>query len=280
MSNPFNPNDYKKRLMKTWNEIAPRYHKRWVKNKVSPFKSTLHLIKIAQIQRGNVVLDLACGTGLVTREILKKIGKDGYVIGVDSSQTAIKIAQKIPKKQNVDFVIADAETINFNNKFDVVTCQYALFFFPNAHKVLKKIRILLKTNGIVAISVHGEKDPVPYFSSILEVVTKFIPDYIPKNAPSLDRFGTEKSLKSALTKAGFTNANVEQHCFQLKVGTFEKYWNDYLRYLAKPLKEKIYKMPISERNKMKSQIRAKTIPHTKNGIITFPWKVLVASAKK
>ena len=40
--------------------------------------------------KNNLILDVACGTGVVTKQIQKKIGKSGYVIGIDTSTTAIK----------------------------------------------------------------------------------------------------------------------------------------------------------------------------------------------
>ena len=49
----------------------------------------------------------------------------------------------------------------------------------------------LKKSGNIGISVHGSKDNVPFFSSILDSVTKFIPDYVPPGSPNLDRFGTK-----------------------------------------------------------------------------------------
>jgi len=277
----FNSIEYKKRIIKTWDEISPRYHKRWAKNNIGPFKSTAKLVSMAKIRHGYKVLDLACGTGAVTKEILQKVGHKGQVIGVDSSQTAIKIAKKWNNtKTNVNFVIADAEHIGFNEKFDAITCQYALFFFPNTNMVLLQARRCLKEDGILAVSVHGNKDLVPYFSSILDVVTKFIPDYVPPGAPSLDRFGTKVILKKVLTKAGFTNIRIKQHNFEYRPGTFANYWNDYLRYLTKPLKEKIYKLTTHQRYSMKEQIRKNTLPYTKkNGRIVFPWTILIATAK-
>ncbi|HSA97906.1 MAG TPA: methyltransferase domain-containing protein, partial [Candidatus Nitrosotenuis sp.] len=125
--------EYKKRLIKTWNEVAPRYHKRWAKNNIGPFRSSSELVRLANIRPGYTVLDLACGTGAVTKRIAARVGTSGKVVGVDSSISAIKIAKKeINNKTNLDFVLSDAEFIKFNKKFDVVTCQYAMFFFPNA----------------------------------------------------------------------------------------------------------------------------------------------------
>jgi ubiquinone/menaquinone biosynthesis C-methylase UbiE len=274
--------EYKKRIIKTWNEVAPRYHKRWVKGSTGPFKSTAKLVTMAKIQPHNKILDLACGTGLVTKQILKQVDNKGHVVGIDSSYTAIKIAKRWNNtKTNVDFILADAEHLNFNEKFDVVTCQYALFFFPNANKVLQNIKRCLKKNGILAISVHGDKNSVPYFSNILDVVTKFIPDYIPEGAPSLDRFGTKSRLQKTLSTAAFTNIKIKQYNFEYAPGTFANYWDDYLQYLAKPLKEKINKLTFQQRKEMKELIRKNTIPYTKsNGNIVFPWKVLIATARR
>src|SRR5574338_1254093 len=132
--------EYKKRMITTWNDVAPRYHKRWAGKGVGPFQSTQKLVQMAQIKPGNLVLDLACGTGAVTQLVLHKVGKSGCVIGIDSSRTAIAIAKKSIRAKNADFAIFDAENFEFNHKFDVITCQYALFFFPHATKALVNIK--------------------------------------------------------------------------------------------------------------------------------------------
>lgn len=278
----FNSIEYKKRIIKTWNEIAPRYHKKWAKYNTGPFKSTKKLVSLANIHRKQKVLDVACGTGAVTKQILKHVSSNGQVIGIDNSLTAIKIAKKWNNTHtNANFVLADAEQIAFNEKFDAVTCQYALFFFPNANKVLQNIQHCLKKNGTITLSVHGDKNSVPYFSSILDAVTKFIPDYIPPGTPSLDRFGTKSNLQKILSKAGFINIRVKQYCFRYNPGTFTNYWADYLHYLAKPLKDKIYKLTTQQRKELRKAIRKNTTPYTKkNNQIVFPWKVLIATARK
>jgi ubiquinone/menaquinone biosynthesis C-methylase UbiE len=272
--------EYKKRIIKTWNEIAPRYHKRWVGKSTGPFQSTQKLVSMAKLRRGNTVLDLACGTGAVTRQILAKIGKSGHVIGLDSSQAALAIAKKSIKEKNADFAIFDAENFEFSQKFDAVTCQYALFFFPNATKALANIKKALKKNGTLALAVHGAGDSVPYFSSILDSVQKFIPDYLPSGAPDLDRFGTKENLRKAIVRAGFSNVVIKEHKFWYSPGTFAKYWSDYHKYLAKPLREKLDKLDQKQKAELRKTVLEKTIPYTKNGTIRFPWKVLILSAKK
>ena len=273
--------EYKKRNMKIWNEVAPRYHKRWASVNKGPFQSTKKLIELIKINKNNLVLDIACGTGVVTKQIQKKIGKSGHVIGIDTSTTAIKIAKKENEKnKNLDFLNADAENFSFSKKFDIVTCQYALFFFPNAQKALKNIKNSLKKSGMIGISVHGSNHNVPFFSSILDSATKYIPDYIPPGTPNLDRFGTESALRTEVRKAGFTNIVTKEFIFNYNPGKFEDYWKNYIKYIAKPLKEKLNALEYSKRKEFKKSVKEKTLQYTKrNGDIIFPWQVLILTAK-
>ena len=273
--------EYKQRNMKIWNEIAPRYHKRWASVDKGPFQSTKKLIELVKINKNNAVLDVACGTGVVTKQIQKKVGNLGYVVGVDTSTTAIKIAKKWnDKNKNLDFVNIDAENFSFSKKFDIITCQYALFFFPNAQKALKNMKNNLKKSGKIGISVHGSKDNVPFFNSILDSVTKYIPDYVPPGTPNLDRFGSKSALKAEVRKAGFSNIVVKEFIFNYSPGKFEDYWKNYIKYIAKPLKEKLNALEYSKRKEFKESVKEKTMQYTKkNGEILFPWQVLILTAR-
>ena len=273
--------EYKKRNMKIWNEVAPRYHKRWATASKGPFQSTKKLVTSLYIKKGDHVLDVASGTGVVTKLLKHKVGKIGYVIGADTSTTAIKVAKKWNgKSQNLLFVNADAENFSFKEKFDIITCQYALFFFPNSQKALKNMRNSLRKEGKLGISVHGHPDRVPYFDCIFEAVTKFIPNYIPSGTPDFDRFGTKKLLKDEIKKVGFRKITVENYDFPYRPGNFEQYWNNYLKYVAKPIKEKLDKLEKFQRKELKEMVKKNTKPYTKrNGMIQFPWEVLILTAK-
>ena len=273
--------EYKKRNIKTWNEVAPRYHKRWATASKGPFQSTKKLVSSLEIKKGDNILDVASGTGVVTKLLKQKIGKTGYVIGADTSTNAIKVAKKWNEKaQNLLFVNADAENFSFKEKFDVITCQYALFFFPNSQKALKNMRNSLKKDGKLGISVHGHPNRVPYFDCIFEAVTQYIPNYVPPGTPDFDRFGTKKQLKDEIKKVGFSKIRVNDYDFPYSPGTFEQYWKNYLRYIAKPVKEKLDKLEKSQRNELKEMVRQNTKPYTKkDGTIKFPWEVLILTAK-
>ena len=106
-------NSYKKNIQNIWDEVAPRYHKRFAKKDLGPFKGTSKLVEFAKIKRGDSVLDIACGTGAVTKKISNKVGASGIILGTDVSFNAIKIAKKWNSHKNLDFLVADAENIFF-----------------------------------------------------------------------------------------------------------------------------------------------------------------------
>lgn len=276
---------YKKRNMEAWNEIAPRYHKRWASKMHGPLQSTTKLIKDARVKKGDRVLDVACGTGLVSMMLGMAVGDSGHVVGADTSMSAIKIALKHRNKrnngQNVSFVNADAENLTFAKKFDVVTCQYGLFFFPDAPRALRNMRRSLKKSGRLGIVVHGSRDKAPFYGAILDAASKFIPDYIPEGTPQLDRYSTRTNLREEVKKAGFSNVIIREYVFSYSPGTFENYWRDYLRYVARPIKEKINAQSRSQRREFKDEVRSNTMPYTDSkGVITFPWQVLVLVAMR
>ena len=270
---------YKQRTISVWNEVAPFYHKRWAKNEIGPFAVTKKLLDLSKIKNGDSVLDLACGTGLVTKKLISKVGKNGRVYAIDSSESAIKIAKKwTGTRKNLHFVRADAEKVQFKTKFDAITCQYALFFFPNEQKVLKNMKRILKKNGTITLAVHGKYN-VPYFDSILEPIKKMIPDYLPEY-PEMDRFGTKDTFSVAIKKAGFSKIIVKRFVFEYSPGTFSDYWNNYKKHLSKPLKEKFDSLTKFQKSNLREMIKDNTLQYTKkSGKIVFPWEVLVLTAK-
>ena len=271
--------EYKRRNITVWNEIAPRYHKRWAGADIGPFQSTDKLIEQLDVKNGNI-LDVACGTGAVTEKMARRVDDSNYIIGIDMSATAINIAKRLNRQwHNVHFVNADAENFGFAKKFDAVTCQYALFFFPNAARALRNMRRSLKRAGRLGITVHGRN--VPFFTSILDAVEKFIPDYALPGGPALNRYGTKHALRKEVERVGFSKISIKSVTFRYSPGVFESYWRSYIRYVARPLRERLDRLDMGQRRQLKEMVRQNTKPYTKRSrVIDFPWEVLILTAEK
>ena len=199
------------------------------------------------------------------------------MIGIDLSRTALGIARRSIIFPNSDFIEMDAENIGFNFRFDKVTCQYGLMFFPDSTKTLKAIRETLRTEGKIVIAVHGLPEDVPYFSTIMRPILKHIPDIKPDGTPTVHRFGDPKDIISELSKAGFSDISVTRHEFVYEAGTFEEYWNDYMNSTANSIRAKLESHGKEIMDKIKKDSLENATRYEINDNIVFPWTVLVAS---
>jgi ubiquinone/menaquinone biosynthesis C-methylase UbiE len=277
MKPDFDPTQYKITSKTNWNTVAHEYHYNWADQQVGPFKSTAEIVKLAKIKPDDKVLDVACGTGVVSKEISQVLGPQGLLVGIDLSRTALGIAKKSIVFENSNFVEMDAENIGFNFKFDKVTCQYGLMFFPDSVKVLKSIREILNHNGMLVVAVHGLAEDVPYFSAIMKPILEHIPDIRPTGTPTVHRFGNPDDLKSELAKGGFSDITVVKYDFSYKPGTFDEYWDDYMRSTANSIRAKIESHGDTIMDKIKNDARKNSSRHERDGNLVFPWTVLVAT---
>lgn len=278
MTEQFDPVQYKINSKLNWNTVAHDYHNNWADTHEGPFKSTFEIVKMAQIQQDDKVLDLACGTGVVSREILQYLKLDGLLIGIDLSRIALSIAKKSTQNTSAEFIEMDAENVAFNILFDKVLCQYGLMFFPDVGKVLKTLRKILKKGGKVVFAVHGLPNEVPYFSSMMSPIQKYIPNIRPEGAPTVHRFGDREVLINEIAKAGFYDISIKKFNFSHRAGTFEEYWQDYLHSTANSIRPRIESQGNEIISKIKDEAMQNVSTYTRNEKIIFPWTVLISSA--
>ena len=271
----FDATGYKITAMQNWDAVAPVYHSSWASLNTGPFKSTVELVKAADIGPRDTVLDVACGTGAVSAVAAKKISPPGRLVGFDFSFGALRIAKS---SSNGNFVQMDAENIGLRGRFSRILCQYALMFFPDSGKVLGMLKELLNPGGRLAVAVHGTSRGVPYFSTIMEPVLKAMPDIRPPGAPTVHRFGNPADLKAELSRAGFERIRIKTMQFEYDAGTFEGYWSDYLSTTANSIRKRIEENE-NQLKIIKSQAFERSQRYASKGRIVFPWEVLISTAE-
>ena len=272
----YNPTRYKQDSIDNWNNRARDYHDGWAGCGRGPFRSTKVLVREAVITEDDFVLDVACGTGAVSKEVSCHLGPSGKLVGIDFARGALKIAVANVWKGN--FAEMDAENIGLRVKFDKILCQYALMFFPDPVQVLKELRLLLKEGGRIAIAVHGSALGVPYFSTIMDPLLKFIPDIRPQGAPNVHRFGRAVDLEKAITDAGYGHVAIRKFVFEYKAGTFSEYWSDFMTSTAAAIRSKIEARSIQTIVEIRKEAEQNAKNFINNGTLIFPWDVLVATA--
>jgi ubiquinone/menaquinone biosynthesis C-methylase UbiE len=291
----FDPVQHKINTKTNWNAIASIYHRNWASTDTGPFKSTKKLVESSLINPNDIVLDLACGTGAVSNEIVKAMGKNmrvnngtadvgvkGILIGVDISRTALSIA-KLPTPPNfvrLLLIEMDAENLGFRKSFfSKILCQFGLMFFPNPLSVLKELKEILMKGGKLSIAVHGSPKGVPYFSCIMDCILRYIPNIRPNDSPSVHAFGNPCDLSNILKSAGLSEISIKKHTFCYQAGSFEDYWSDYMSSTANSIRHLIESKGDSTLLSIKKESKETADMYSDHrGMITFPWDVFVATA--
>ena len=138
-----------------WDKLSPEYDS-FIQKNWKVYGTTL-LDEISKdVDFDGYILDVACGTGLVSFEVAKKAKK---VYGIDIAPSMINEANKKLKEFNVDnveFKVSDAYTLPFNdNNFDIVICSNALHNMKEPRRALSEIKRVLKPEGKLITSVVG-----------------------------------------------------------------------------------------------------------------------------
>jgi SAM-dependent methyltransferase len=106
----------------------------------------------ARIQPGHRVLDVACGTGVLARQILPIVGDSGSVAGLDASVGMLTVANQL--SPSIDWQHGVAESLPFDDGlFDAVVCQFGLMFFQDRLAALREMLRVLAPAGWLSIAV-------------------------------------------------------------------------------------------------------------------------------
>ena len=146
-------NPQKKHVIRTYRKRAANYdftanlyylfgYREWAYRKMA--------VKALKLQPGDIVLELACGTGINFPLYQQYIGPEGRIIGVDITDAMLEQAQKRVdnnKWKNVVLFQQDAVTYRTPLPVNAVISTYALSLFPGPEQVLKNITDSLLPNG-------------------------------------------------------------------------------------------------------------------------------------
>jgi len=180
-----------------------------------------HTIELSGIRPGNVVLDLAGGTGDLTKAFAKKVGKTGQVVLADINESMVRVGRDRLTDEgiigNVKYTITNAEALTFeDNTFDLVTIAFGLRNVTRKDKALEEIYRVLKPGGQLMV-LEFSKVTQPLFAKFYDFYSfKLLPkmgkviandeesyQYL---AESIRMHPDQETLKQMMLDAGFDKA--------------------------------------------------------------------------
>jgi ubiquinone/menaquinone biosynthesis C-methylase UbiE len=193
-------------------ENYERFFVRWIGAPVAE-----RFIEHAAPREGDRVLDVACGTGVVTRLLADRVGKHGSVAGLDINPAMLAMARAVAGPQrSIAWHESSAESMSLSDgSFDLVTCGMGLQFFANKLAALREMRRVLAKDGRLAVDVPGPVPPV--FGVIADALGRHIDRDLAGFCHIVFSLHEADELRELATAAGFTDPHVVSETLRLSV---------------------------------------------------------------
>jgi ubiquinone/menaquinone biosynthesis C-methylase UbiE len=185
-----------------WDKAAEYYEGYW-REQLAPAQTAL--LEMARLKPGDRVLDIACGTGLVTFPAADAVGPGGAVLATDLSQSMVTLVEQSAASRNLPHVSArrmDAETLDADDaSFDVALCALGLMYVPDPVAAAKEMARVLKPGGRAVAAVWGKRDRCGW-AEIFPIVDSRVKSEV---CPLFFQLGNGETLRATFEQAGFTD---------------------------------------------------------------------------
>ena len=155
--------------------------------------------------RGDSVIDVACGTGIVARVARERLGPDARIVGVDVAPAMLAVARTVDPTIDWREGNAVALPVSADEHFTVLTCHQGLQFMPDKPAAIREMRRVLSPGGRVAIATWRSLEDTPRVLELNAVAER----HVGRIVDSRHSFGDGNALKSLLIDAGFSDVKVE-----------------------------------------------------------------------
>lgn len=163
-----------------------------------------------QIQPGEQVLDVACGTGVLAREVLLRTGATGFVTGLDPSAGMLEVAKQL--LPDVEWRQGVAESLPFPEaSFDVVVSQFGLMFFDDRPEALREALRVLRPGGRLAFAVWDSLDNIPAYAEEVALLERLAGASAADALRAPFVLGNRGDLTTLFTDGGVESVEVATH---------------------------------------------------------------------
>jgi ubiquinone/menaquinone biosynthesis C-methylase UbiE len=224
------------------NSAAENYEKIPVRYILGPWAHGL--VEASGLQGDERVLDLACGTGVVTRAAAARLGPTGHITGLDLNEGMLDVAKTIAVSGSgrVDWARGSALEIDeADATFDLVLCQQGLQFFPDKAKAVSETYRVLNAGGRICFSVWAGAGP--YNEAVAAAISEHIDDATAQQYLTTRKVPDADTLQSLFLNAGFKDIQVKREEKRIRLPDIENFVLAHL--LGTPISEALAALPES-----------------------------------
>lgn len=236
------------------------------------------LISIADLRPGERVLDIACGTGIVTQRAAQRVGAGGRVVGLDVNPGMLAVARaETPARLSIDWFEASAESMPLPDEtFDVVLCQMGLQFIPNKLAALREARRVLASGGRAHLTVPGPKPAI--FGIMADGLARHIGREAAAFAELVFSLHDVDELTELMRGAGFGDVDVRASTRALRLPGSEDFLWQYI--YSTPIAEMAAQAGKDKREALEREICERWQAFVEDGALSLEVGMTTASARK
>jgi ubiquinone/menaquinone biosynthesis C-methylase UbiE len=154
------------------------------------------------------VLEIAAGSGVVTRAMASALPESVSIVATDLNQPMIDRASAIGTRRPVEWRQADAMQLPFQDgTFDAVVCQFGVMFFPDKAKAYSEARRVLRSGGVFIFNVWDRIEENEFADAVTMALATLFPEAPPRFlARTPHGYYDHETIARDLAKGGFTAA--------------------------------------------------------------------------
>ena len=154
------------------------------------------------------VLEIAAGTGVVTRKLAAALPAGISIVATDLNQAMLDLASSIGTARPVKWRQADAMQLPFDDAvFDAVVCQFGVMFFPDKAKAFSEARRVLKPGGVFLFNAWDRIEESEFAHTVSEAMASFFPADPPRfMARTPHGYHDVATIAQDLRHGGFTTS--------------------------------------------------------------------------
>jgi ubiquinone/menaquinone biosynthesis C-methylase UbiE len=165
------------------------------------------LVRRVRVDVGDAILEIACGTGIVTTRLVQALPLGASLTASDLNEPMIEVARrKIDASEPVTWKTADACALPFGDEwFSTVVCQYGVMFFPDKPAALREVYRVLQPGGTFVFNVWNSLAENPLASITNDVLAEFFPANPPPFSVVPYGMTDVDATRALLEQAGFAS---------------------------------------------------------------------------
>jgi ubiquinone/menaquinone biosynthesis C-methylase UbiE len=234
------------------------------------------LLGAAGLRRGERVLDVACGTGLIARLAAEQVGTSGSVTGIDLAPDMIDVAraQPTPPGAAIDWHVADATTLPLpETSYDVVLCQLALMFIGDRPAAAREMHRVLVPGGRAVVSTPGP--PHRLFQLLEEAIADHVDPELATFVGAVFSLPDPDMVADLLRAAGFTGVTATVQDRPLRLPPPADFLWQYISLT--PIAASVAQAPETDRAALERWVVERWQPFEVDGGLRINQAIVVAS---